>query len=99
MHLKRLVIKRYRSFASFTWDPHPSVNCLIGPGDTGKSTVLTAIATLLAPYPLQQASEFDYCRRRVTEGFTIEAFIGGCDPTIALDTIVPTLKGWKDGNP
>jgi hypothetical protein len=49
MHIKRLVISRYRGIEALTWDPSLGVNCLIGPGDTGKSTVLSAIGLLLAP--------------------------------------------------
>jgi putative ATP-dependent endonuclease of OLD family len=100
MHIRRLFIKRYRCLESFTWDPRPGVNCLIGPGDSGKSTILSAICTLLAPYPLQQASEFDYYRRNVCAGFSIEAFIGGFDPaSLSSDGVIPTLWGWLNGQP
>jgi putative ATP-dependent endonuclease of the OLD family len=100
MHLKRLIIKRYRCLQSFTWDPRRGVNCLIGPGDSGKSTVLSAICTLLAPYPIQQASEFDYCRRKVCDGFSIEAFIGGFEPSsLSSDGVIPALWGWLNGEP
>jgi putative ATP-dependent endonuclease of OLD family len=100
MHIKRVIIKRYRCLDSFTWDPHPGVNCLIGPGDSGKSTVLSAICALLAPYPIQQASEFDYYRRKVCDGFSIEAFIGGFEPSsLSSDGVMPALWGWLDGKP
>lgn len=100
MHIKRLIIKRYRCLESFTWAPCPRINCLIGPGDTGKSTVLSAICTLLAAYPIQQASEYDYYHRRVSDGFSIEAFIGGIEATnLASDGLTPALWGWVNGEP
>ncbi len=100
MYIKRLMISRYRYFRSWSWDPKPGVNCLIGPGDTGKSTVLSAVCLLLAPYNPPAPSEFDYHLRRVHEGFSIEAFIAGIDEgTFAAGASVPPLKGWRNGQP
>ncbi|MGH9631622.1 MAG: AAA family ATPase [Bryobacteraceae bacterium] len=92
MHIKRLIITNYRGLDSLTWDPSPRMNCLIGPGDTGKSTVLSAVGLLLAPYPVQQASEFGYYRRRVQTGFTIEAYVGGIDGA-GLSTSAAATRG------
>lgn len=36
-------ISNFRSIQSLSWRPSPGVNCLIGPGDSGKSSVLDAI--------------------------------------------------------
>jgi putative ATP-dependent endonuclease of OLD family len=78
----------------------PGVNCLIGPGDTGKSTILSAICLLLAPYPVQQASEFDYFQREVNEGFCIEAYVGGFDPAVFSSVApLPSFCGWLNGKP
>ena len=85
----------------FEWDPAPGANCIIGPGDSGKSTVLAAISLLFAPFPVGGCSEFDYYRRRVDKGFKIEAHVGGLD-TESLATqrgTLPPLRGWKDGKP
>ena len=100
MYLRELTITRYRCIESFTWQPVPGVNCLIGPGDTGKSTILSAICLLLAPYPVQQASEFDYFQREVNEGFCIEAYIGGFDAAVFSSvTPPPSFCGWLRGKP
>jgi putative ATP-dependent endonuclease of OLD family len=80
--------------------PRPGVNCLIGPGDTFKSTVLAAISLLLAPYPLGPCSEFDFHRRRLADGFEIEAYIGSLDlAAIGTDPRLPHLFGWENGRP
>ena len=98
MHLKQLTISRYRCIEQFTWKPAIGVNCLIGPGDSGKSTILAAIGLLLAPYSVQQSSEFDYFQRDVDKGFYIEAFVGGFDPAALYPSgQVPPLHGWLDG--
>lgn len=98
MQILRLTIRRYRGLETFSWDPHPGVNCLIGPGDSGKSTVLAAVSLLLAPYPTGPCSEFDYHKRRVSEGFEIEAVIKVPDPRLlATNRFPPLLQGWRCG--
>ncbi len=98
MQIRRITIQRYRGLQRFTWDPSPGVNCLIGPGDAGKSTVLAAISLLLAPYPAGTCSEFDYHRRQVADGFEIEAVIT-LPPAGALagERSQLFVRGWADG--
>lgn len=92
------MIRRYRGLREFTWEPSVGVNCLIGPADTGKSTVLAAISFLLAPYPVGPCSEFDYYQRRVHDAFEIEACISAPDLRIlAGERLTPPLRGWLNG--
>ncbi len=51
MIIRQLEIKNYRGIESLVWQPGPGINCLIGPGDAGKTTVLYAIALLLSTRP------------------------------------------------
>ncbi|MDF9176679.1 AAA family ATPase, partial [Enterobacter hormaechei] len=41
--IRQLEILNFRAVRQLKWSPSPGLNCLIGPGDTGKSTVLDAI--------------------------------------------------------
>jgi putative ATP-dependent endonuclease of OLD family len=41
--IRVLEIENFRAIKSLRWLPGPGVNCLIGPGDSGKSTILDAI--------------------------------------------------------
>lgn len=77
MHLKKISISRYRGIQRMVWHPSPGTNCLIGPADSGKSTILAALSLLLSPRPFNVVSEFDYHHRRVEEGFEIDAVIAG----------------------
>lgn len=44
MALIRVVeIENFRAVKSLRWLPSPGINCLVGPGDSGKSTILDAI--------------------------------------------------------
>lgn len=97
MQIRRLTIHRYRGIESFTWQPGGGINCLVGPGDSFKSTVLAAISLLLAPYPLGPCSEFDYYRRRIPDGFEIEAYIGNLDlQSLGTEQRLPPLYGWRN---
>ncbi len=100
MQIRQLTIRRYRGLELFTWKPGEGINCLVGPGDSFKSTVLAAISLLLAPYPLGPCSEFDYYRRRIADGFEIEAYVGNLDlESLGTEQRLPHLFGWQNGSP
>lgn len=100
MQIRSLTIKRYRGIETFAWKPNPGVNCLVGPGDSFKSTVLAAISLLLAPYPLGACSEFDYYRRRLADGFEMEAYIGNLDlQVLGSEQRLPHFYGWQQDAP
>lgn len=46
--IRHVSIKNFRSIKELSWFPGPGLNCLIGPGDGGKSTVLDAIDLCLS---------------------------------------------------
>src|SRR5260370_41932862 len=81
MVIRSLSVRRFRGLENFSWEPRPGINCLVGPGDAGKTTILEAIALLLYPRRPPLISEYDYSRRRLRDGFEIEAVIGGRSPT------------------
>jgi predicted ATP-dependent endonuclease of OLD family len=37
--IRQIEIKNFRDIGLLTWDPSLGINCLVGPDDTGKSTV------------------------------------------------------------
>lgn len=97
MNIRGIWIKRWMGLEAFEWQPSPGINCLIGPGDSGKSSLLAAISLLLSPRPANAASEFDYFKRRVSEGFEIRAALADFDPSISSAMRVPAFQGWKSG--
>jgi putative ATP-dependent endonuclease of the OLD family len=94
--IRYLSIEHFRGIDALEWFPHDGINCLLGPGDARKTTVLNAVAMLLDPRPPGQASEFDYYLRRLESGFRITAVIAGIEEAMAGQR-VPPLRGWKDG--
>lgn len=49
MHIAHISISEFRGIKSLEWSPSPSVNCMIGPGDSCKTTILDAIEIGLSP--------------------------------------------------
>src|SRR5713101_5292093 len=97
MVIRSLSVRRFRGLENFSWEPRPGINCLVGPGDAGKTTVLEAIALLLYPRRPPLISEYHYFRRRLAAGFEVEAVLGGLTDQVTGATRVPPLHGWLNG--
>lgn len=97
MFIRSLIIERFRGLEHLEWRPPGRVNCLIGAGDAGKSTILSAIEMVLDPRPSPATSEYDYYRRRVDQGFRITAVLGDLDEEFISSMRNPPLQGWLDG--
>lgn len=98
--IRKITITRFRGADRLEWCPASGLNVLVGPPDSGKSTILAAIALLFAPYSVGPRTEFDYFRRDVTTGFSIEALIGGIEPDVfaAERRVLPFWGLQKDGS-
>lgn len=97
VQIRRIRINRYRRIENLTWCPSPGLNCLIGPGDVGKSTVLDAIATVLSSAPGRVTSEHDYRDGEVSKGFKIELLIGNLDEEVlSAWPTAPLWTWWAD---
>jgi len=60
--IRHIHVKNFRVIKELKWLPRPGLNCLIGPGDSGKSTVLDAIDLTLGArrsYPFTDADFFN----------------------------------------
>lgn len=71
--IRQIQIKNFRSIKDLTWNPRPGLNCLIGPGDSGKSTVIDAIDLALGArrsFPFSDADFF-----RLDTNCPIEIFV------------------------
>lgn len=74
--IRRLRIENYRSIQHLEWFPLAGINCLIGPGDSGKSTVLDAIDLCLGARRSAPISDTDFFGLDVTKPIRITATIG-----------------------
>jgi hypothetical protein len=60
MRIAQVEIQNFRGIRELTWCPGPGVNCLIGPGDSTKTTILDAIELCLNPRSYSFADDCDF---------------------------------------
>ena len=48
LRIVRVEIDNFRGIKRLDWQPRPGINCLIGSGDSGKTTILDAIELVFA---------------------------------------------------
>lgn len=76
MKLKRLVVHRFRGIRELDWIPVGSTICLVGPGDSTKTTILDAIEWVLCPRWSLPISDADFHGTATGEPIVIEATVG-----------------------
>jgi putative ATP-dependent endonuclease of the OLD family len=76
MQLRRLVVRHFRGIRHLDWTPNARVACLIGPGDSTKTTVLEAVEWALSPRWTLQACDTDFFRAVPEQPVVIEATVG-----------------------
>lgn len=94
--IRKIEIKNFRSIKSFSWHPSNGLNCLIGPGDSGKSTVLDAIDLCLGARRTAQFTDTDFHNLDVTTPISIVLTIGELpDSLMNLDSYGLFLRGFN----
>ncbi|MGZ0174325.1 MAG: ATP-dependent nuclease [Planctomycetales bacterium] len=74
--IRAIAIENFRGIKSFDWVPSPGINCLIGPGDSGKSSILDAIDYCLGARRNIQFSDADFYKLDVSAPISISVTIG-----------------------
>lgn len=74
--IRHIAIQNFRSVKNLSWNPKPGLNCLIGPGDSGKSTVLDAIDLTLGARRSYSFNDADFYQLDTTSPLTITVTIG-----------------------
>lgn len=77
--IRAVVIRNFRGIKALTWYPAPGINCLIGPGDSGKSSVLDSIDLCLGARRNIQFSDADFHLLDVETPIAIEVTLGELD--------------------
>lgn len=76
MRLRHLHVERFRGIRLLDWSPNGTTICLIGPGDSTKTTILDAVEWALSPRWSFQIADTDFHSVSPTEPITIEATVG-----------------------
>jgi putative ATP-dependent endonuclease of OLD family len=94
--LCHLSIQNFRSIQKLSWAPSAGINCLIGPGDSGKSTILDAIDLCLGARRSVAFGDTDFHNLDVTQPIVILATLDGLpDQLLNLDVYGDFLRGFN----
>jgi hypothetical protein len=95
--IRKVEIDNFRGIHSLVWFPSPGLNCLIGPGDSGKSTILDAIDLCLGARRSIQFTDADFHELNVSEPMSIIVTIGVLDEALKnIEAYGQFLRGFND---
>ncbi|PJK11890.1 ATP-dependent endonuclease [Lysobacteraceae bacterium NML95-0200] len=93
--IRKIEIANFRGIQKLVWCPSPGINCLIGPGDSSKSTVLDAIDLCLGARRNVQFSDTDFFGLDITTPISITLTLGDLhDSMMALESFGVFLRGY-----
>ncbi|MEP1327114.1 AAA family ATPase [Pseudophaeobacter sp.] len=99
MKIAHISISEFRGVKSLDWSPSPTVNCLIGPGDSCKTTILDAIEIGLSPRFGYTGSDPDLFRCDPTSNPEIcLTLVDLPDELIVEQKYGLYLRGWNETN-
>lgn len=98
--IRKVEIENFRGIQNLSWLPSNGINCLIGPGDSGKSTVLDAIDYCLGARRNLQITDADFHNLDVDNPIQITLTIGALDDALkSMDSYGMFLRGFtKDSS-
>lgn len=96
MKIKKIIIRNFRGIKQLEWSlPAGDIFCLIGKGDSSKSTVLEAIKYVFFPHWNLTLSDSDFHQCKTDEPILVEATIGDLiEDFCSLNKYGQCLRGW-----
>lgn len=96
MQIVFVEIENFRGIRMLRWAPSPGVNCLIGPGDSTKTTILDAIELCLNPRSYTFADDCDFYNLDFQQSIRITTTLAGLPLEFrAEDRYGLYLRGWN----
>ena len=93
--IRKLEISNFRTLKKFDWLPSPGINCIIGPGDSGKSTILDAIDYCLGARRNLQIVDSDFHNLNVETPIQVDLTLGDLSDALkTLDSYGNYLRGF-----
>ncbi|MBL8388614.1 MAG: ATP-binding protein [Hydrogenophaga sp.] len=90
-----LDIQNFRSIKELAWAPSAGINCLVGPGDSGKSTIVDAIDLCLGARRSLAFGDTDFHNLDVTRPIVISATLDNLpDELLNLESFGDFLRGF-----
>ena len=96
MKIRKIVVNNFRGVKALDWNvPAADIFCLIGKGDSSKSTILEAIRYVFHPQWNLALSDSDFYQCEIADPITIEITIGSLAADFsALNKYGLYLRGW-----
>lgn len=96
MRIRKIEISNFRGINELNWMPSGGVNCLVGPGDSGKSTILDAIDWSLGARRSLPVTDADFHKLNVDDPIQIDITIGNLNDKLkGLGGYGLYLRGFK----
>ena len=98
--IRKIMIKNFRGVKELDWNlPNANIFCLIGKGDSSKSTILEAIRYAFYPQWNLTLVDSDFHQCKVTDSIVIEITVGNLiEEFCSLDKYGYYLRGWDAAN-
>ena len=99
MKIRHVLINGFRGIKHLEWSlPDDSIFCLIGPGDSTKSTILDAVELALSPRWNINIYDTDFYQCKIDQPIDIFVTVGDLpERLLTLEKFGTHLRGWKDG--
>lgn len=93
--IRKVEIRNFRGINELVWSPADGLNCLIGPGDSGKSSTLDAIDFCLGARRSIQFTDADFHKLDVETPISISVTLGELEEGLKnLDTYGMYVRGF-----
>lgn len=94
--IRHIEIRNFRCIQELSWFPSPGINCLIGPGDSGKSSILDAIDLCLGARRTVQFGDADFHSLNIDAPISITITIGELDDALkSIETYGNYLRSFN----
>ncbi|WP_246737339.1 ATP-dependent endonuclease [Nordella sp. HKS 07] len=94
--VRHIRIENFRSIQLLDWHPSAGINCLIGPGDSGKSSILEAIDLCLGSRRTVSLTDADFYLLDVEQSISITITLGELDDSLkSMEVYGLYLRGYK----
>src|SRR5260370_30263899 len=94
--VRHIFIENFRTLKNFEWFPSAGINCLVGAGDSGKSTILDAIDCCLGARRSIPFNDADFFEMNVTKPLKISVTLGELDDSLkTLDSYGLFVRGFN----
>jgi predicted ATP-dependent endonuclease of OLD family len=95
--IRHIEVLNFRSIKELSWFPNPGGNCLIGPGDSGKTTILDAIDACLSIRKSMDFCDADFHELDVENPIVVRVTLGALpEHLMDLDAYGEVLRAFDE---